>query len=138
MRTVAPEAIGLGTIFGVSLIGPWETDSSFGGWGFPTAFAVLLMTCVVAGRRHGWAESLLSGAAVGFLGIWLYVTGSALAYELGWYGRSWDDFGEYDWTFLGIILFSAMLYGPPFAAIGAVFAGIGHILAGFRRHPVAH
>jgi hypothetical protein len=136
MRGFAPEAIGLGAIFVVSLMQPWGEQTSNGVVWFCVALGILVATALMSGKHNGWDASLLSGLVVGFFAPAMFYLGWWLGHELGWFSGSWEEIGE-EGLGAGEILFLTMVYsavyGPPFAAIGAVFACLGHIFKGHRR-----
>ena len=129
MRTIAPEHAGLAIVLLISLIAPWDTAGIR--LGFILAIATMCATAFVTGRRPAVASAIFRGAVVGFLAALLYVVGTFVVFDSGWYGRDW---GESDLGPSAIFWFSALV-GPPAAVIGALSAAIGNVL---YNHPWRH
>jgi hypothetical protein len=64
-----------------------------------------------------WRRNLLIASIAGFLALALFVLGSYAAYDSGWWGLDWDDFGDADEP-TEILAFSLLIFGPLAALLG--------------------
>src|SRR5687767_5962833 len=111
MAIILPVVAALAIVLILGLVAPWDRDT--GGVGFYSAVMITGVTAFLYAFARG-RRPLLVAALVGLFGLVVFVAGSYVAYESGWWGLDWNEFGDTDEP--GEIVAWSLVWGGPLAA----------------------